>query len=277
MEVPRAMKHLAIFLFPALLCAQPRPAARAAAVLTPAEKAVMGQVSAASLKAHVSFLASDVLEGRDTPSKGLDIAAEYIAAHFRRTGLEPAGDDGYFQNAPYALVRPNTEGFEVTLEVGGKRYSVAKGGAQIDAQKALELDSTELVRVSLGDPLASFQAAELKGKVVLASLPNFMALSAEEREKVVPALARDRAALAASQAALVVVLGAMGRAGTGPRLREATAAATPPQVTVTDLEFLKIARDLKPNVTYFASFSPFGGPVRLCLGKVAPLPQTALG
>lgn len=31
------------------------------------------------------------------------------------------------------------------------------------------------------------------------------------------------------------------------------------------------------NVTYFASFSPFGGPVRLCLGKVAPLPQTALG
>jgi Zn-dependent M28 family amino/carboxypeptidase len=41
-----------------------------------------------------------LLEGRDTPSRGLDIAAEYIAAQFRRIGLEPAGDDGYFQTAP---------------------------------------------------------------------------------------------------------------------------------------------------------------------------------
>lgn len=46
-----------------------------------------------------------MLEGRDTPSRGLDIAAEYIAAQFRRAGLEPAGDAGkggerdYFQIA----------------------------------------------------------------------------------------------------------------------------------------------------------------------------------
>ena len=52
------------------------------------------------LKADVSFLASDELEGRATPSKGLDIAAEFIASQFRRAGLEPAGDDGYFQTAP---------------------------------------------------------------------------------------------------------------------------------------------------------------------------------
>ena len=42
-----------------------------------------------ALKSHVSFLASDLLEGRNTPSRGLDIAAEYIAAQFRRAGLEP--------------------------------------------------------------------------------------------------------------------------------------------------------------------------------------------
>jgi CRISPR/Cas system CMR-associated protein Cmr5 small subunit len=37
-------------------------------------------LTANGLKADVSFLASDLLEGRDTPSRGLDIAAEYIAA-----------------------------------------------------------------------------------------------------------------------------------------------------------------------------------------------------
>jgi Zn-dependent M28 family amino/carboxypeptidase len=53
-----------------------------------------------SLKGHLSFLASDALEGRGTPSRGLNIAAEYIAAHFRRLGLEPLGgdkDNPYFQ------------------------------------------------------------------------------------------------------------------------------------------------------------------------------------
>ena len=56
-------------------------------------------ISPSALRAHVSFLASDALEGRATPSRGLDIAAEYIAAQFRRAGLEPAGDDGYFLTA----------------------------------------------------------------------------------------------------------------------------------------------------------------------------------
>ena len=61
------------------------------------EAAVLERISASSLRGHLSFLASDLLEGRGTPSRGLDLAAEYIAAQFRRAGLEPAGDDGYFQ------------------------------------------------------------------------------------------------------------------------------------------------------------------------------------
>ena len=54
-------------------------------------------VTANSLRAHVAFLASDLLEGRDSPSRGLDIAAEYIASRFRASGIEPLGDEGYFQ------------------------------------------------------------------------------------------------------------------------------------------------------------------------------------
>jgi len=62
--------------------------------LTAERKAALARVDADSLKSHVSFLASDALEGRATPSKGLDLAAEYIASQFRRAGLEPVGDDG---------------------------------------------------------------------------------------------------------------------------------------------------------------------------------------
>src|SRR5215210_2252571 len=39
------------------------------------------------LRAHVSYLASDKLEGRRTGSPGANLAAEYIAGEFARYGL----------------------------------------------------------------------------------------------------------------------------------------------------------------------------------------------
>jgi hypothetical protein len=93
----------------------------AAAQTEPTVQQISSRLTANDLKADVSFLASDALQGRGTPSPGLDIAAEYIAAQFRRAGLEPAGDDGYFQTASYGNVTPNAEGMEFTLETGGKR------------------------------------------------------------------------------------------------------------------------------------------------------------
>ena len=79
--------------------ALPAPAQDVAPELPPAQAQALDRISADSLRGNLSFLASDLLEGRDTPSRGLDIAAEYIAAQFRRSGLEPVGDDGYFQTA----------------------------------------------------------------------------------------------------------------------------------------------------------------------------------
>ena len=78
-----------------LLAAQGQP---------PLAQRIAAHLRANDLKADVSFLASDALQGRATPSPGLDMAAEYIAAQFRRAGLEPVGDDGYFQNASYQSV-----------------------------------------------------------------------------------------------------------------------------------------------------------------------------
>jgi hypothetical protein len=73
----------------------------------PAETArLLDHISAATMRTHLTYLASDELGGRGTPSPGLDLAADYIAAQFRRAGLEPLGDDGYFQTADWNLINP---------------------------------------------------------------------------------------------------------------------------------------------------------------------------
>lgn len=79
----------------------------AANALTPDQQAIVNRISENSLRGHLSFISSDLLEGRATPSRGLDLAAEYIAAQFRRAGLEPVGDADYFQTAtlPNATAR----------------------------------------------------------------------------------------------------------------------------------------------------------------------------
>lgn len=66
--------------------------------LTREQAALVDHISADSLRGHLSFIASDLLQGRATPSQGLDIAAEYIAAQFRRADLEPVSGS-YFQTA----------------------------------------------------------------------------------------------------------------------------------------------------------------------------------
>src|SRR5258706_16264211 len=88
--------------------------------LTPVRQAALDRISAQSLQGHLWFLASDLLEGRDTPSPGLDIAAEYIAAQFRRAGLKPVGDDGYFQTAHYVVCDQTLDGAELTVRAGDK-------------------------------------------------------------------------------------------------------------------------------------------------------------
>src|SRR3954454_10950254 len=55
--------------------------------------------SAERFKAHVTFLADDLLEGREAGTRGHEIAARYIASQFALLGVKPGGDRGsYFQN-----------------------------------------------------------------------------------------------------------------------------------------------------------------------------------
>jgi len=115
------------------------------------------KISADSLRGHLSFIASDLLEGRNTPSRGLDLAAEYIAAQFRRAGLEPIGDDGYFQTATMSVREQNPQGFEMSVTAGGKTLRIEPDQAAILTEKRIEMDNVPIA-IEPKDPA---------GKVVL--------------------------------------------------------------------------------------------------------------
>jgi hypothetical protein len=53
-------------------------------------------IAADQLRDYLTFIASDEMEGRDTPSRGLDTTAKFLAMNLARWGLKPAGDNGTF-------------------------------------------------------------------------------------------------------------------------------------------------------------------------------------
>jgi len=73
-----------------------------------------------SFRSHVAFLADDRLEGRDTGSRGYDLAALYVASRFEALGLRPAGKEGWYQQVPFLESR--LAGEPGSLTIGGRRF-----------------------------------------------------------------------------------------------------------------------------------------------------------
>jgi Zn-dependent M28 family amino/carboxypeptidase len=73
----------------------------------------------------VGFLAADRLEGRETGTRGYDLAAEYTAKRFREIGLQPAGDNGtYFQRVPLLKATREAEGAALTVKRNGREIAL---------------------------------------------------------------------------------------------------------------------------------------------------------
>ncbi|HEX8124885.1 MAG TPA: M28 family metallopeptidase [Allosphingosinicella sp.] len=86
----------------------------------PAQPAATPAFSPESFRSHVAFLADDKLEGRDTGSRGFDIAALYVASRFEALGLRPAGKSGWYQEVPFLEMR--LAGEPGSLTIGGRRF-----------------------------------------------------------------------------------------------------------------------------------------------------------
>lgn len=65
-------------------------------------KSGLDAITAERMKAHVDFLASDELLGRNTPSAGLDTAAAYIVRKFEKYGVQPVNGT-YFHPLPLII------------------------------------------------------------------------------------------------------------------------------------------------------------------------------
>jgi hypothetical protein len=217
-------------LLPAALCAAGIAAAIATAQSASTNLEIIGsRLTANALKGDLSFLASDALEGRGTPSRGLEIAAEYIAAQFRRAGLEPTGDDDYFQTANYATVTPNIEGMEFTVEAAGAQVKAKSNGMALQQAAAADLSGAGIVKVAGSDAaaVAALTADQVRGKVLVLDFPAGTNPMMGARQ--LPALT------ARLQPALVVLLRSGAQAGnTSARMREVTSAPPVPVLTVWD-------------------------------------------
>jgi hypothetical protein len=93
------LSPLAVGLATALLLSACTPREEAAAQAADP----LPEASAPAIRAHVEFLADDLLEGRLSGTRGYDIAAGYVASEFAQIGLRPGAAEGAWMQ-PVALV-----------------------------------------------------------------------------------------------------------------------------------------------------------------------------
>lgn len=178
----------------------------------------------AAIKAHVMFLASDAMKGREAGSGEYDIAAQYVASRFYAAGLRPGGGaGGYLQAVP--LVRYRTSG-ESRAALGGR--------ALVAGTDYVALADPRRAKVSLDAPLVfagygvpdDLARLDVKGKIV-ALLPGAPHdLNAEQRAYLGSIDTKAEAA-AARGAVAVVQLVTPGSERTTPFARVAERSARP--------------------------------------------------
>jgi len=135
-----------------------------------AERAITADV----IRAHVRFLASDLLEGRGPGTRGDALAQAYIAAQLEGLGLRPAGTQGFLQ--PFDIVGVNGHADTVQFTRGRESLLLHHADQVIavagDEAAHTALERAELVFVGYGIRAPEygwddFKGRDLRGKVLL--------------------------------------------------------------------------------------------------------------
>jgi peptidase M28-like protein len=215
-------------------------------------------ISPDSMRGHLSFLAADALAGRDTPSAGLSVAAEYIAAQFRRAGLEPAGGEGYFHTAHWKLRR--SDGVYLKLETPNRILHVA--GAQIAAELSgpLSIRDAAVRVVELGQA-GSLTNEEIRGQALAVLMP---ALELDDQRAMRSAYRSYRAlsrTAAEAKPAVLLVIDPSGLFANRMRRPQLIDPAKPPQpgvprIAVTDADVAGMMKESGSDVRVSAESGP---------------------
>ncbi len=125
-------------------------------------------ISQEQLRDYLTFIASDELEGRDTPSRGLNIAAKFIATHLSRWGYTPGGDNGsYFQKI--MLNRTKVRPSATTVETGGQSFSFGTDyiTTAVGATVSAPLIYVKNGYIHKGKNVDPYQGLDVSGKIMV--------------------------------------------------------------------------------------------------------------
>jgi len=150
----------------------------AAAQQGTALKAAEASIDAEKMRAHVAFLADDLLEGRGPGLRGADLAARYIATQFALDGLKPAGDGGtYYQKIGFVGVKAIAAETSFTfVPLNGRAEIPLKYGEDYtvndERHNPLEIIDAPLVFVGYGATAPEFgwddyASVDVRGKVIV--------------------------------------------------------------------------------------------------------------
>lgn len=137
--------------------------------IAPEMQTALDGIQPSALRDDLKFIASDELQGRDTPSPGLDRAADFIADQFRRAGLEPGVDGSYFQNASMLVEEPDFTSFELKLSSPHRQFAAKPAETVLLRPAALDLKNTPLFKLDLRDDeqLEHLTDSQVEGKAVI--------------------------------------------------------------------------------------------------------------
>lgn len=126
------------------------------------------QITQDVLRKHISVLASDSLEGRDTGTPGMRKAAAYVSDVFRKTGVQPALQDSYLQQMPF--IRQSAA--SISISSGEHQFIFGDDYIVTDLPQQLQLKNTEIIFAGYGivDTSSSWNDylnLDVKGKTVM--------------------------------------------------------------------------------------------------------------
>jgi hypothetical protein len=152
-----------------LLAATPLAAQTAAPVSRAA-----ATITAADVARRIGVLAHDSMMGRDTPSKGLDLTAQYVADQFQRFGLRPGGDSSsWFQRYPITRRRLDLQESRVVFTAGSRQETAGFAtAARYDGGSVPEKPvRAPAVLVAGAHTPSSVERVDVRDKVVLYVAP----------------------------------------------------------------------------------------------------------
>ncbi|HEY6232009.1 MAG TPA: M20/M25/M40 family metallo-hydrolase [Pyrinomonadaceae bacterium] len=161
---------------PSFTQGRPQRKTNAAAKAAPASVASqrgVDTISTTQLRDYLSFIASDEMEGRDTPSRGLDTTAKFLAMNLSHWGLKPAGDDGsYFQRI--ALSRDVIDKTETRVQFN--EQTLVLGEDYIPLARPADIPPTQLVFAGNGwfvksKNIDGYRGVDARGKIAVIFAP----------------------------------------------------------------------------------------------------------